>query len=156
MKAIIKEDISVGENRAELEIELEVMEQIYELAFTHNIISLYEFEQYMSFFTVLQKEAVPPSLRITPNNKKTAKRDDTVFVTIPKDTESFLSKSILLPPDISDKRKIQMMRLAYHHRILPDTEYQKISDFEFLRPCMNCGADVTETKRYCPYCGTMV
>jgi hypothetical protein len=156
MRAIVKEDITSGEKCAVLEIELEAMEQIYELAFTHNIISLYEYEQYMNFFTVLQKEAVPPSFGITPRKKKKSKRDNKVFVTIPKDTESFLSKSILLPPDISDKRKIQMMRLAYTHRLLPDTEYQKIMDFEFLRSCMNCGTEVAETKRYCPYCGTMI
>lgn len=156
MRAIVKEDISLGENRAVLEIELEAIEQIYELAFSHNIISLYEYEQYMSFFTVLHKEAVPPSFSITPRNKKTSKRDNKVFVTIPKETESFLSNSILLPPDISDKRKIQIMRLAHTHRLLPETEYQKIMDFEFLRPCMNCGSDVAETKRYCPYCGTMI
>ena len=156
MRAIVKEDITLGDNRALLEIELEAMERIYELAFAHNIISFYEYEQYKNFFTVLHKEAVPSSLDITPRNKKTSKKDHTVFVTIPKDTESFLSKSILLPPDISDKRKIQMMRLAHHHRILPDKEYQKIMDFEFLQSCMNCGAEIAETKRYCPYCGTMV
>jgi hypothetical protein len=55
MRAIVKEDITLGDNRALLEIELEAMERIYELAFAHNIISFYEYEQYKNFFTVLHK-----------------------------------------------------------------------------------------------------
>lgn len=157
MKTIVKEDISSEDKTAVLEIELDALKKIYEIGFLEGILSPYEYEQYSMFFesykTIERPQPMKPSKKM---KQKTERRQQDIEFLFHEEIISYLSQWYLMPPEISNTRKIQMMRLAYEQNLLPEQEYKKISDFEITLSCMNCGHDVKESKRYCPYCGTMI
>jgi len=157
MKTIVKEDISSEDKVAVLDIEFDTIKKIYELGYLQGILTPYEYEQYQMFFESfhtennLKKNDIPKE----PKRKQRKGKQDIEFIFHDEIIE-YLSQWYLMPLEISATRKIQMMRLAYQHDLLSDTEFDKISRFEITLSCMNCGKDVKETKRYCPYCGTMI
>ncbi len=56
MKTIVREDVSFGEKSVILDIELDSLVKIYELACTYGILSPSEYEQYLNFFNSCESE----------------------------------------------------------------------------------------------------
>jgi hypothetical protein len=114
MKTIVKEDISSEDRIAVLEIELDALKKIYEIGFLEGILSPYEYEQYSMFFesytTIERPQPMKPSKKM---KQKTERRQQDIEFLFHEEIIAYLSQWYLMPPEISNTRKIQMMRLAY-------------------------------------------
>jgi len=155
MKTIVTEDVSFGEKCVILDIELDSLVKIYELAYAYGILSLSEYEQYITFFNSCGSENVRV-IEQTGERKehRIAQKKGKAEVILPSDVEMFFNDLFMMLPLISDSRKLHMMRLAHDHHLLSDEEYKKLQCFELMISCSNCGSEIKETKKYCMYCGT--
>lgn len=155
MKTIVREDVSLGEKSVILDIELDSLVKIYELACTYGILSPSEYEQYLTFFNSCESENAEVTEKAGERKKhRLAQKKGKHEVILPRDVEMFYKDLFMMPPLISDSRKVLMMRLAHEYHLLSDGEYKKIQCFELTISCSNCGSEINEKKKYCTYCGT--